>query len=48
MTFPVPWVDFFSILGQFLIFSMACSIVIDMFLTVFLNKILAYRMDKKS
>ena len=48
MTFPMPWVDYFSILGQFLIGSLAVIIVTDMILTVITNKLIAYRGNKPS
>lgn len=47
MTFPMPWVDFFSLLGQFLVAALGGSIALDMFLTVVVNKAMVYRGDKK-
>lgn len=44
----MPWVDFFSLLGQFLIGSLAVSVSLDMVITVIVNKMLAYRGDKKT
>lgn len=48
MTFPMPWIDFFSLLGQFLIGSLAVSVSIDLMLTVVVNKMLAYAGVKKT
>ncbi len=42
----MPWVDFFSLLGQFLIGSLAVSVAVDMILTVIVNKFLAYKVKK--
>ena len=46
LTFPMPWADYFSLLVQFLIGSIAVSIAADMVLTVITNKLIAYKGNK--
>lgn len=36
----MPWVDYFSLLGQFLVGGLALSIVLDMSLMVIVNRYL--------
>jgi hypothetical protein len=40
VSFPMPWADFFSLVGQFLIGSLAVSVALDMFGTVIVNKMM--------
>ena len=35
----MPWADFFSLVGQFLIGSLAVSVTLDMLGTVIVNKV---------